>query len=145
MKKKWVERVVARWVKLLKLEAWELQVIWPDKDGVYKEWPENEEGFPKFDDKQAYAAVWQAKDYDNARIYVNTDKWASTGNRVLEATIIHELLHIVTREAEFVLHMIDGMLQREVDEMVGRAHEHALEGIVDRLAFRLLEIAGPTK
>lgn len=53
---------------------------------------------------------------------------------------MHELLHLTTREVEFILDLLDEQLHRDVDTMISRSHRHAVEGAVDRLAYRLVEL-----
>jgi hypothetical protein len=49
-------------------------------------------------------------------------------------------LHLVTREVEYVLDLIDSQLHRDSQELVERSHRHGVEGAVDRLAYRLVEL-----
>lgn len=134
-----VERIVAWWVAALKLEAWELHIVWPED---YEKWPERNDGFGDWEPHDN-ARVWRAKDYKIARLYVNPDMLMAehTGaTRELESAIVHELLHLVTREAEFILDQIDGMLHRDVTELIERTYTHHVEGIIDELSYRLVDM-----
>lgn len=124
-----LEAIVAEWIPRLGLERWEIKIAWEG-------WEDEAEH------RDAHAFVWRARDYDQARLYLNpTDskKWSLVEAHVI---IVHELLHLATREVEFVLDMVDGYLHRDVDQAVARAHRHAVEGVVDRLAYRLVELVG---
>jgi hypothetical protein len=126
-----LEAIVAWWRPRLGLERWSLRVCWPgdptDPDPI------------TFDDHQN-AGTWRARDYDEARVYFNPDEISGWNHRRANQLAVHELLHLVTREVEWVLDLIDGQLHRDVDDMVGRSHRHAVEGAIDRLAYRLVEL-----
>ncbi len=129
-----IESIVAEWVPRLGLAHWDITVVWPqaaDSDDPFQA-----------EDHTAHASTWRSRDYDVAKVYFNDverEKWS-----VLEAHrhAVHELLHLVTRDVEFILDMLDGHVHRDVDEMIGRSHRHAVEGAIDRLAYRFVEVAG---
>lgn len=139
MTKKQAEKVVARWVKLLKVEHWEIDVVWPED---YSKWPETTQDFPRWGD-DAWAAVYRTKDYEVARVYINPAQ-LDKPNRLIEIAIIHEILHIVSKGLEHIVDLYDGMMHRDVDSILTATFKHEVEGVIDKLAFRFYEIAGPT-
>ena|SRR5687767_550436 len=133
-----VEQLVSLWRARLGLQTWEIEVVWPED---YARWPENEnkDDFTKFDGFD-HARIWRAKDYENARLYVNPDKLETHETRSLEVDIVHELLHLVFRETEFILDQIDGQLHRDVSDIVEKTFVHHMEASIDKLAYRLVDL-----
>lgn len=132
-----IEKWAETWIKRLGLETWDIRLMWPE-DADYKSWLEVDD--ISFSEDQ-HAAVHRSRDYDSARMYFNPDYFHRWSPKQAEVAVVHELLHLVTRDIEHVLDMVDGMLLRDVEELVSRAHVHAVEGAVDRLAYRLVELA----
>lgn len=54
---------------------------------------------------------------------------------------VHELLHCLLRDVEYVGDLLEGHLHRDVEQLVQRSHMHHVEQVVDRLAYRLVELA----
>jgi hypothetical protein len=126
-----LEAIVEWWRPRLGLAGWELEVRWEAA-------PEDGEHFENTPTSRAY--TWRARDYDEARVYFNPAMIDGWSRRQANALAVHELLHLVTREVEHVLDLADGQLHRDVDELLTRAHRHAVEGAVDRLAYRLVDL-----
>jgi hypothetical protein len=127
-----LDAIVAWWRPRLGLQAWEISVRWerdPDDDGEHFE-----------DVPTSRAFTWRARDYEEARVYFNPSQHEDWDRTRANEIAVHELLHLVTREAEYVLDIVDGHLHRDSQELVERAHRHAMEGAVDRLAHRLVEL-----
>jgi hypothetical protein len=131
MTREGVDHIVSVWIPRLGLSHWRIEVVW---DGRYKDDP----SFSSFE----HAFTWRARDYDEARLYFNQDEMERWDLRRTEEIVVHELLHLVTREVEFVLDQIDGQLRSDAQEIVEISHRHAVEGAVERLACRIVEIAG---
>jgi len=123
-----LEAIVAWWRPRLGLERWALEVRW-DRD------PDE----PSFTDTQN-AFIWRARDYEEARLYFNPAKHGDWDRERANQIAVHELLHLVCREAEWILDLLDEQLHRDVDTMISRSHHHALEGAIDRVACRLVEL-----
>lgn len=124
-----LEAIVAWWVPRLGLAAWEIEVEWdPRRDDM------------DFDSGVRHAATWRSRDYDEARLYFHPSEHADWDRRKANQLAVHELLHLVTRDVEFVLDQVDGQLHRDVDSVVSGGHRHAVEGAVDRLAYRLVDL-----
>lgn len=136
MTREQIAEIVDTWVPRLGLEHWEITVHWEPH-------PLDADDPPSFDTHDK-AWVHRARDYDEARMYFNEKAMEYWTARDAHATVVHELLHLVTRDVEFVLDMLDEMLHRDVDTLVMRAHRHAVEGAIDRLAYRIVDMMGVT-
>lgn len=129
-----LERAVRAWQRLLGLEHWQIDVVWDasrfDNEDV--------------DDNSApvrQAFTWRPRDYDFARLYLNPATCHDWPARDAHAVIVHELLHLATREVEWILDLVEGQLHRDVDELVHRTLRHVVEGFVDRIANRIVDLA----
>lgn len=125
MSREELERLVRVWIVRLGLDRWQIRIIWDASE---------------FQGEEPHARTWRARDYDEARIYLNPTTSAEWSRDEAERHIVHELLHLVTREAEFVLDLLEGRFSSSEAELVERVHSHAIEGIVDRLAAILVEL-----
>ena len=128
MTRRQLERIVRQWIQRLGLERWEISIEWDDWD------PD--------DGSRAY--VWRSRDYETARLYFNPVEWPKWESRFANQGVVHELLHVMTREAEFVLELLDGRLAGDLVSTIETSHKHAMEGVVDALAWRLVDLAGVT-
>lgn len=122
-------RIVAWWLPRLGLQAWTVEVEWdPHRDDI------------DFDSGARHAATWRSRDYDEARVYFHPTEHTGWDRRRANQLAVHELLHLATRDVEFILDLLDEQLHRDVDTIISRSHRHAVEGAVDRLAYRLVEL-----
>ena len=140
MNRGYAEQLVRKWVTILRLDAWDLHIVWPED---YDKWPEKEDDFGDFT-AHGHAQVWRARDYDIARVYINEAMLTSEAPdsvRRLEVAIVHELLHLLTREMEFVLDQLDGLLHRDVQDLIESTYRHQVEGTVDKLAYILVTLS----
>ncbi len=140
MNRAYAEQLVSRWVGILGLTTWHIHVVWPENAHL---WPENDDDFGKFG-KDDYAAVWRPKDYETARLYINEELLTSfrpDAHLTLEVAIVHELLHLVTRDIEGILDQLEGQLHRDVRDVIETVFSHNLEAAVDRLAYSLVRFS----
>jgi hypothetical protein len=81
------------------------------------------------------------RDYNEAKLFVCTDfhEWS---DEKTNQVIVHELLHLPTRDVEYILTAIEDMLHRDVDKVISETHRHHVEGAIDFLAYRFVEIGG---
>jgi hypothetical protein len=56
----------------------------------------------------------------------------------LEKSIVHELLHCLTRDIRYVEDTFDGQLHRDVQSVIEQAYKRAEEQLVDKLAVALV-------
>lgn len=123
-----IEFIVAQWIPRLGLQSWDIRVLWDDPDHF------------KSPDNNAY--IWRARDYEQAKLYVNPNTFHEWPNKMAHQIIVHELLHLVTQHVEFVIDQIEDFLHRDVDTVISEVFKHHLEGAIDKIAWRMVELAG---
>lgn len=118
-----IETYVARWLPLLRLTHWAVTLDWgtPADDG---------------DD----ASIHPTESYDLARMRLSSDfaKWTPT---YAEGVVVHELLHLVTRDLEHAADLTHGLLPKAARELAEAHFTHEVEGVVDRIAAVLVAVA----
>lgn len=119
-----LEAILRLWQGRLGLERWELKVEWDKPAG---------EDFE--------AQIFCSADYDSARIRFEPE-WSKWTREHAHKVIVHELLHALHRDIDNVLSGLDGQLHRDAQNVVEWQYRHALEGMIERLALRLVEISG---
>ena len=127
MKRK-LEQIVQWWIPRLGLSHWTIDVEVsgePFENGA----------------AEAEASTWRPRDYETARVVFNPNELGDWTPLKAHRVAVHELLHLVTRDVEYVLDLLDGLLSRDADELVERAHRHAVEESLDRLAYRIVDLA----
>lgn len=129
MRRAQVEQIVHWWIPRLGLDHWRIDVVWDH----------SRDEAPSFDSFE-HAFTWRARDYDEARMYFNPNEMEHWDRRQANEIVVHELLHLVTRDIEFVLDQIEDQLHRDVETLVTVSHRHAVEGAVDRLSKRIVEL-----
>jgi len=119
-----IDEIVEAWQEALGLGTWHLKVDWDKPSG-----------------EDADATTWRSNQYDRATMHFSKDHvdWdADFANWI----VVHELLHLVTREVDEMLKDVYDQLHRDVATQVERRYEQTIEGIVDRLARRIVMIGG---
>lgn len=119
------ERIIREWQARLGLERWEILIVWDEPT-----------------DENDNARTWRSSWYDNARIYFNVE-WPKWMREKFEQTTIHELLHLCHRDVDQSWNDLEGQLHRDAWKMADERYMHSMEGFIDRLAYRLLEVGGP--
>jgi hypothetical protein len=124
--KRWVESRLRTWIDRLGLTAWAITLDWDTPA-----------------DEGAWAQCWRSNDYDKATIYL-CEGWADLGKAEVERLVVHELLHLVTRDLsrahDFVLEAIEDNVP--ANNIAVAAWKRAEEGVVDRLSFALVAAFG---
>lgn len=115
--------IVSLWQGLLGLETWDILV---DLDE------------PADDDNEAQAE--RSIFYDKAALKF-AKSWRTWTNVYAHRVIVHELLHLVTRDLDQAHSSLEGQLHPHVWTLANERYIHEIEGVVDRLALRLVEIA----
>lgn len=119
------ERIIRVWQERLGLERWSVEVKW-------------DEPAPEGDNARTWRSDW----YENARMYFAED-WPSWTRERFEQTTIHELLHLLHRGIDEAWHDLDGQLHRDAWSVADKRYMQEMEGFIDRLASRMLEVGGP--
>lgn len=114
------EALLKKWQKRLGLERWRVTVDFST---------------PLTDDNMQ---ISRSKIYDDATITVN-DTWKTWGIEKVEQLIVHELLHLVHRDIDYVIYeLVDGQTSPASYELIRKAYEFADEKAIDRMAHILM-------
>ena len=106
----------------------------------------------ELEDETSLMEIRRSTDHDRARIFIPTwmiddneplpdiiDVRASLTDEVIEVSLVHELLHLNTRDMRVVVgNDIETFLHRDVHTQVENAFRRAEEHMVDRLAVALV-------
>lgn len=119
-----IEQIVSEWQIALGLQLWDLKVDWN-----------------KPCEEDADASTWRSNQYERATMHFPESIEGldlATANRL----VVHELLHLHTRGIDELLKDTYDQMHRDASSQVERRYEKEIEGVVDRLAYRLVEIGG---
>ena len=122
MTKREIERLVSDWQKRLKLEHWSIKVDWSRS--------------PRED---AYATTHRRIKYDIAEIYFDSE-YRTWSKDFAEQLVVHELLHLTTRDLDQVIGDLEDLLRLESFKLVEKRYDHEIEGVVDRFATIVVEL-----
>lgn len=126
MTKKRMELLVAAWARRLGLAHWEIKCDWKN------EAPED-----------VLAQCRWSHDYDHASIRFDP-AFAGWAPRYAEATIVHELIHVLARDLQVTLNTTVESLPRGARGLAADLLNHEIEGVVDRLADAMVGMASLT-
>lgn len=123
-------RTIRTWQKRLKLEHIKLDIKLDEE-------PEHPE---------ALASVYPDALYDCATMLFRAD-WPTHEPFELNRIVVHELLHIMFRDFGRAVRSVGhaGILSHQVQVLWHEQCEDAEEGLIDRLAHRLVELGGVVK
>lgn len=124
LQKKRVERAIREWQRRLGLAEWDLAINWND---------------PCPDD--ADASTWRSNTYDRAEIKFDPH-WRKWSWEFMNRIIVHELLHLVSRDIDRVVASVESQLHPEAWRSLDIRYDHEIEGLIDRLSYRFVEIGG---
>lgn len=119
-----LERTVRVWQRRLGLERWDVEINWDEAC-----------------DEDANAATWRSSFYDRATIRW-AEEWREWSPRKANEYAVHELLHLHLRDVDVVIGALEGQLHRDSYSLVDGRYEHEVEGLIERLTYRLIEIGG---
>lgn len=117
-----LEAILRLWQGRLGLERWQITIDWEKPS----------------DDYEAHVQI--RGDYEEAEISLCAT-WHEWNTRNAHGTIVHELLHCLHTDCDKVLRSIDGQLHRDAWDAVDDRYRHELERLIERLAWRLVELA----
>lgn len=80
------------------------------------------------------AEVTPSTQYDSARIEFKDSSYILMDQDTLDWTIIHELLHVVFRDYDSIVHLVTQELGATAKELAEHQIEHEMEGVIERLA-----------
>lgn len=81
--------------------------------------------------------------YDRATIRLAAN-WKTWAPLKLHQLLVHELLHLTTRDLEQAYGALKNQVHPDVWSVTESRCTHEIEGVIDRLAVRIVEIAGFT-
>ena len=122
MTKRQVEALVRDWKKRLKLDHWDIKVDWSRS--------------PRED---CYATTTRRTQYDIAELLFDSE-YATWTEDFTAKLVVHELLHIVTRDLDRVIADVEEVMHLETFRLLDKRYEHEIEGVVDRLATILVDL-----
>jgi hypothetical protein len=120
-----VERVLAEWQRRLGLDRWDIEVAWTE--------PLNAE--------EAFAEIEAQNPYDVAVLRLSR-AWPEWDRRLLNATIAHELCHLLIRDLWLAAESVESFAPAEAWRVFKSRWEHHEEQSVDRLARMLVDRFG---
>lgn len=123
MTNKQVEQLVADWQVRLGLERWKITFAWDRPTS-----------------SATNAIIHRDAMYDAAILRLSKT-WATWTPDKLAAVLVHELLHLHFRDIDQSIEAVKSTLHPDAWTMVNSRYEHEVEGLIDRLAHRLVEIA----
>ena len=126
MTEKQLEKVVRLWQKRLGLQDWDISLSFVPLP------------FCRCED-DADATTWRQNSYDRAVIFPNAD-WKSKSDDALNRLMVHELLHLVTRDLDRVVASVEEQLHADAWRAVNTRYDHEIEGVVERLANRFVDL-----
>lgn len=121
--RKWAEKTLRRWQHALGLSHWEIDLDW---DTIAPE--------------DCFARTWRANDYDLACVWF-PKAWRERSREEVEQTIVHELVHLVLRDAAQAHRLVCDQLPKRAQELAGRYWTNREEQAVDRLAHAFVRVA----
>lgn len=121
-----LERYVRTWQRRLGLDEWRIEI---NLDG----------DVPEHNDEKAEASAIRSQVFDDAEVRFHPD-WRMWSPYKLETVVVHELLHLVIRDLELIVDDVDGLLHRDVHDVIREGYRRHVEQAVDRLAHRLVRL-----
>jgi hypothetical protein len=120
-----IEGLVRAWAPRLGLSHWEIEIAW-DETLLPSE----------------MANVVTESAYDGAFVTFNTDLVENRDAEYVEATVVHELVHIVMRDLDATLPPVLDLVPKGAAALARARYEHEIEGVVDRMAGVLVALSG---
>jgi hypothetical protein len=118
-----LEGMVEVWAERLHLEAWDIKIVWN----------------APLDSENDFAKI--ERDYLYAKLHF-AGNWSTWERNVANRVVVHELLHLTTRDLDVVMDDLKEPLGTIVHTIVAARYLHEVEGFVDNLATILVELAG---
>lgn len=118
-----IRKLIKHWQDFLGLQSWEitLDLSGPCEEGVK-------------------AMTWRTDQYDTATMILASD-WREWDNRFANRLIVHELLHLVSRDLDEAMKSALSFLHDFEQGPVAQRFDHEMEGVIDRMAERLVTLA----
>lgn len=115
-----------QWIYRLGLQNWKIE--FPFGNELREYWKD------QGDMRDSHAGCWRAKHYNEAKVYVNADEYEGWSAEEAVGHIVHELVHVLMRDVEYVLDMIEDSMPKDTMSIVDQVYIHHVEGAVDNIA-----------
>lgn len=125
MTREGIETLVAEWLPRMHLSHWKVTIDWSK---------------PVEDDTAALVEREDTYDITTMRFSAEYPTWTE---QYAEWTVVHELMHLVTRDLEQAVEASHDSLPAAARKLADARFEHELEGVVDRTARVLVELWAP--
>lgn len=86
------------------------------------------------------AHIWRTHWYDTATLHLATD-WGDWDDQKTNELIAHELLHLHCRDLDRAWDSVEEHVSSKVWKALDSRYQHEVEGLVDRLARKFVELA----
>lgn len=120
-----LEHMVAVWQERMHLTHWTIEFDWINPA-----------------EEQNHAEVSRNNPYDSARLRFNAG-YSEWSRFFANHTVVHELMHLVTRDLEEAANALEDHVPAKVHALFDAHVTYELEGVVDRTAQIIVELAGP--
>lgn len=124
--REYVEYVLREWQIRLNLAHWNIKIKW-------------DELIPE--DQKAEAEITMADDYESATLRLS-DTYETWSEHWTNGTIVHELMHVVTRGLQVGFESAEIVMPTSAWKMFQDRMTHEMEGVVDKTALLMVEMAG---
>lgn len=121
-----IEEIWRTWQRRLGLEGWDVTFEWDH---------------PIFGDDTAHAEIWRSNSYDTVRVRFNSD-FTTWSRARANKHVVHELCHLMTRDLDQAVESAEAIVSRDAYKLLESRYSHEVEGVVDRLAVRFVDLAG---
>lgn len=123
MTEKKLEQTLATWQTRLGLAVWTIDVEY-DKPAA----------------NGTDALIDRSHTYDRATLRLHK-AWKDWPDRKTERILVHELLHLSTRDVDRVVASAQKSLHPDAWRLLNDRYDHEIEGFIDRLAVHLVDYA----
>jgi hypothetical protein len=123
-----LNQILRRWQRRMGLERWQIEL---DLEKPTESFGEND---------WHWAELARSNNYEEATIRLHPE-WRSWSAEKAEHHLVHELVHVWTRDLEETLKLVDFHVPHAVHTLIQEAFAQRLEAAVDLIARRLVVIA----
>lgn len=120
-----IEELVRDWQDKLDLLHWRIDIAFEDLDNAYGEARPEEH-------------------YDQTTLVFNLEALLNKNSLYVEATVVHELLHLHTRDLERLPEQWKPVVHPDVAGQLDDRFRHELEGVIDRMAWAIVNLKHTT-
>jgi hypothetical protein len=120
-----MERITRVWQERMRLTYWEITFDWSTP----------------LDPEETLGEIIRNNPYDDAKIRFAAN-FAEWDRRFANVVIVHELMHLLTRDLEEAAESAGALLGASAGKLFQARLDYELEGVVDRTAAVLVDVGG---